>query len=141
MDQVLRLTVKEPPESRVYGALDATGYKVDGQRLGKDGVWTFKAQEGAFQLRIRLTDAYLTRSVPLWCPVDHLFLAMPTKRTWALEELIPRKEQHWDIVDAIWEQDWFVPAHPDGSLNPFGRIYKSELTVPLLDMPRLQPKE
>lgn len=141
MDEVLRLTVKGPPESRIYGALDATGYKVDGQRMGKDGVWSFKAQEGAFQLRIRLADAYLTRAVPLWYRPDHLFLAMPTKRNWTLEELVPRKEQHWDIVDAVWEQDWLVPAHTDGTLNPFGRIYKAELTVPLLDMPRLHPKE
>jgi hypothetical protein len=141
IDEVLRITVKGPPESRVYGALDATGYKVDGQRVGKDGIWTFKAQEGAFQLRIRIADAYLTRAIPLWKSIDDLLLSIPTTRSWALEELISRKEQHWDIVDSVWEQDWFVPAHPDGTLNPYGRIYKAELIVPLLDMPRLRPKE
>jgi hypothetical protein len=141
VDEVVRMTVKGPPVSRVYGALDVMAYKVDGQRLGKDGIWSIKAQEGALQIRVRLSDAYLTRSVPLWYRADPLFLSMPTDRSFTLDDLVPRKEQHWDIVDAIWGQDWFVPAHPDGTINPYGRIYKAEQTVPLLDMPPLRPKE
>lgn len=138
--ELCRVTVKGAPTSRIYGALGVRGYKIDQHRVDRHNTWSIKAQGSALSLRIRTDDAWLTRSVPLWYQCDPLLLAAPADREFTVDDLLHRKEEHWDITDAIWGQEWYVAAHTDGTLNPFGRIYRADPTAALLDLPGLKPK-
>lgn len=135
-----KLMVKEPPKSRIYGAMGVCGYKIQEHKVDQKHTWTVRGQGGAFGLRTRTQEAWLTRSSPLWYRGDPLALDRPSDREFTVSELLNRKEQHWDIVDAVWEQEWYVAANADGTLNPFGRIYKADPTAALLDLPGLKPK-
>lgn len=136
-----KLTVTAPPTSRVYGALGVKGYKVDRHKVDKRYTWSIKGQGQAFSLRIRTEEAWLTRSLPVWYVGDRLLLGPHTDHDFTTDELLHRKEQHWDMVDSVWGQEWYVAAKDDGTLNPFGRIYKADPTSALLDLPGLKPKE
>jgi hypothetical protein len=135
-----QIQIKAPPQSRIYGALGVRGYKVSQHKVDRRGIWSVKAQDKEFSLRTRTEEAWLTRSVPLWTRHDPVLLSTPTDKDFEVDELLKRKEQHWDIVDAIYGQEWYVAAHADGSLNPFGRIYSADATAALLDLPGLKPK-
>lgn len=135
-----KVTVKAPPTSRIYGALGVRGYKVGRHRVDSHYNWFLRAQDGAFSLRTQTDEAWLTRSLPLWYSGDRLLLSGSTDRDFTADDLLHRKEQHWDIVDSVWNQEWYVAANADGSLNPFGRIYKADATAALLDLPGLKPK-
>lgn len=135
------ITVKGAPESRIYGALGVKGYKVGKHRVDRRHTWSIKGQNNAFSVRTRTEDAWLTRSVPLWYRNDPLLISTPTDRDFTADDLLRRKEQHWDIVDSVWNQEWYVAANDDGSLNPFGRIYTADPTAALLDLPGLKPKK
>jgi hypothetical protein len=135
------VTIKEPPQSRIYGALGVRGYKIAKHRVDRRHTWSIKGQGTGFSFRTRTEEAWLSRSVPLWYRGDPVLLAMPTESDeFDVDALLRRKEQHWDIVDAVWGQEWYVAAHADGSLNPFGRIYSADPTAALLDLPGLKPK-
>lgn len=138
--ELCALQIRAAPQSRIYGALGVRGYKIAKHRVDKKYTWSIKAQGDAFSLRTRTDEAWLTRSLPLWYQADPLVAGTPTDREFSIDELLQRKEQHWDIVDSIWGQEWYVAAHEDGSLNPFGRIYKADATAALLDLPGLKPK-
>jgi hypothetical protein len=135
-----KVTVKGPPTSRVYGALGVRGYKIGRHRVDSRYTWSLRAQDGAFSLRTQTDEAWLTRSLPLWYGGDRLLLGGSTDRDFSTDDLLHRKEQHWDIVDSVWGQEWYVAANTDGTLNPFGRIYKADATAALLDLPGLKPK-
>jgi hypothetical protein len=134
------VTMKAPPQSRIYGAVGVKGYKIDTHRVDKRHIWTMKGQNNAFSLRVKSEDAWLTRSWPLWYRGDRLLLGALHDGGLTAEDLLQRKEQHWDIVDSAWGQEWYVAAHEDGSLNPFGRIYRADSTAALLDLPGLKPE-
>ncbi|HYG58920.1 MAG TPA: hypothetical protein VD902_12750 [Symbiobacteriaceae bacterium] len=138
--ELCTLTVKAPPKSRIYGALGVRGYKITQHKVDRRNTWSMKAQGTGFSLRVRTSDAWLTRSVPLWYRSDPLILSVPTDTSFTVEDLLRRKEQHWDIVDSTWGQEWYVAANADGSLNPFGRIYTADPTAALLDLPGLKAK-
>ncbi|HLN60033.1 MAG TPA: hypothetical protein VK464_00680 [Symbiobacteriaceae bacterium] len=135
-----KVQIKGPPQSRIYGALGVRGYKVAQHRVDRRNIWSIKGQGQEFSFRCQTEEAWLTRSVPLWYQCDPLLLGTPTDRDFEVNELLRRKEQHWDIVDAIYSQEWYVAAHADGTLNPFGRIYSADPTAALLDLPGLKPK-
>jgi hypothetical protein len=134
------VTIKAPPQSRIYGALGVRGYKVNQHKVDRRHTWSIKGQDTGFSFRTRTDEAWLTRSVPLWYRGDPVQLTMPTDTDFDADALLRRKEQHWDIVDSVWGQEWYVAAHTDGSLNPFGRIYSADPTAALLDLPGLKPK-
>ncbi|MGE5675728.1 MAG: hypothetical protein ACM3XM_17905, partial [Mycobacterium leprae] len=135
-----RVTMKAPPTSRIYGALGVRGYRIEQHRVDRRHTWTLRGQKGAFQFRTRTEEAWLTRSIPLWYRADLLLLGAPTDFDGGVEELLQRKEQHWDMTDAIWGQEWYVAANTDGTLNPLGRIYSADAISALLDLPPLTPK-
>jgi len=137
---ICSVTIKAAPESRIYGALGVRGYKIATHKVDRRHTWSMKAQGTAFSLRTRTDEAWLTRSVPLWFRTDPLVLATPTDREFSADDLLDRKEQHWDIVDSVFGQEWYVAANSDGTLNPFGRIYTADPTAALLDLPGLKPK-
>lgn len=136
-----RVMLRSPPTSRIYGALGVRGYRIAKHSVDPEGLWSIGGQGMAFGLRIRTDDAWLTRSVPLWVRTDPLMLAGLSSREFTVDELLHRKEQHWDITDAQWDQEWYVAANEDGTLNPLGRIYKADPTTALLDLPGLKPKK
>lgn len=136
-----KVTITAQPQSRIYGALGVRGYKVHTHKVDRRNTWSIKGQDTNFALRIRTDDAWLTRSVPLWYRSDPLVLAVPTDQSFTADDLLQRKEQHWDIIDSIWGQEWYVAAHADGTLNPFGRIYSADPTAALLDLPGLKAKK
>jgi hypothetical protein len=134
------VTMRAPPESRIYGALGVRGYKIDAHRVDDKSTWTIKGQRKAFSLKTCTEEAWLTRTLPVWCRADPVLLSAPTDREFTVDDLLHRKEQHWDIIDAFWGQEWYVAAHEDGTLNPFGRIYRADPTAALLDLPGIKPK-
>jgi hypothetical protein len=136
-----KVTIQAQPTSRIYGALGVRGYKIQQHKVDRRSTWSIKGQGTGFSLRIRTSEAWLTRSAPLWHRIDPLVLAVPTDRDFTADDLLQRKEQHWDIVDSVWGQEWYVAAHADGSLNPFGRIYSADPTAALLDLPGLKAKK
>ncbi len=138
--ELCKVTIKAPPRSRIYGAVGVRGYKVESHRVDRQMTWAIKAQDGDFSLRIRTEEAWLTRSQPLWHRGDPLLLPAPMDRDFTADDLLDRKEQHWDITDSVWGQEWYVAAHADGELNPLGRIYTADPTAALLDLPGLKPK-
>lgn len=134
------LTMRGAPRSAIYGALGVRGYKIDHHRVDERGTWSIRGQGKGFALRVRTTEAWMTRSLPVWNRCDPILLGAATDRTFTVEDLLHRKEQHWNIVDTLWGQEWYVAAHEDGSLNPFGCIYRADPISPLLDLPGLKPK-
>lgn len=137
--ELCSIAIKEPPQSRIYGALGVRGYKITQHKVDKRHTWSIKAQDKGFSFRTRTEEAWLSRSVPLWYHCDPMLLNVPGDQEFNLDDLLHRKEQHWDIVDSVWGQEWYVAAHADGSLNPFGRIYSADPTAALLDLPGLKP--
>lgn len=138
--ELCKVAIKEPPKSRIYGALGVKGYKVNTHKVDSRKIWSVKAQDGGFALRTKTDEAWLTRSVPVWYRGDTLLLSALTDKDFTVDELLQRKEQHWDITDSVFGQEWYVAANEDGTLNPYGRIYRADPTTPLLDLPGLKPK-
>jgi hypothetical protein len=138
--EVCSVTMRAPPMSRVYGALGVRAYKIDHHRVDEKSTWSIRGQGKAFQLKARTEEAYLSRSLPLWHKGDPMLLSAPAEHDFTVDDLLHRKEQHWDIIDSFWGQEWYVSANEDGTLNPFGRIYRADPMAALLDLPGLKPR-